>query len=150
MALPVSPNTISLNQVNTELGLTATATISLNDAAVRTLAGVSSGQISMSDLHGKSNSISATGGTVTTSGGYKIHTFTSSGTFSVSSVPSGATIRYLVVAGGGGGGNNNSAGSAGGGGGASGADLTSGLGDAFCFGDGTGPDPAGPKNKQAK
>ena len=46
--------------------------------------------------------ISATGGTITTSGNYKYHTFTSSGTFSVASVPSGRTIDYIVVGGGGG------------------------------------------------
>lgn len=46
---------ISLSQVNTELGLSSTAAISLNDAAVRTLAGVASGAISMSNLYGKSN-----------------------------------------------------------------------------------------------
>ena len=45
--------------------------------------------------------ISATGGTVTTSDGYKIHTFTSGGTFTVIS---GGEVEYLVVAGGGGGG----------------------------------------------
>jgi hypothetical protein len=45
--------------------------------------------------------VSATGGTVTTSGLYTIHTFTSSGTFSVIS---GGTVEYLVIAGGGGGG----------------------------------------------
>ena len=49
MALP-NNTTISLNQVNTELGLSATANISLNQAAVRTLAGVASGTISMSNL----------------------------------------------------------------------------------------------------
>ena len=49
-------------------------------------------------------SVVATGGTITTSGGYKIHTFTTSGTFTLTS-PSGATIYYLVVGGGGGGGN---------------------------------------------
>lgn len=44
--------------------------------------------------------ISATGGTVTTSGGYKIHTFTDvSDTFTVIS---GGEVEYLVVAGGGG------------------------------------------------
>ncbi|GEM_PF-6062712 len=44
---------------------------------------------------------SATGGTITTSGGYTIHTFTTSGTFT----PSGAgNVEYLVVGGGGGGG----------------------------------------------
>jgi hypothetical protein len=49
-------------------------------------------------------SVVATGGTITTSGGYKIHTFTTSGTFTLTS-PSGATIYYLVIGGGGGGGN---------------------------------------------
>jgi len=44
----------------------------------------------------------ATGGTITESGGYKIHTFTSSGTFEVTSAPDGSEIEYLVVAGGGG------------------------------------------------
>lgn len=53
MTLPVSPNPISLSQVNVELGLSATAQISLNDAAVRTLFGKPSGAISFSDGHGK-------------------------------------------------------------------------------------------------
>ena len=51
--------------------------------------------------------ISATGGTETTCGNYKIHTFTGPGTFCVSSVgnPLGSTtVDYMVVAGGGGGG----------------------------------------------
>lgn len=46
--------------------------------------------------------ISATGGTITTSGNYKYHTFTSSGTFSVTAAPSGKFIDYIIVAGGGG------------------------------------------------
>jgi hypothetical protein len=46
--------------------------------------------------------ISATGGTITTSGNYKIHTFTSSGTFSVTSAPSGKFLDFVVVGGGGG------------------------------------------------
>ena len=45
------------------------------------------------------NDFSATGGTITTSGGYTIHTFTSSGTFTPSK---GGTVDYLVVGGGGG------------------------------------------------
>ena len=45
--------------------------------------------------------VSATGGAVTNVGGYTIHTFTSSGTFTV---VSGGEVEYLVVAGGGGGG----------------------------------------------
>ena len=56
MTLPASGNSISLNQVNTELGRTATALIEMNDAAVRTLFGKagSGTTISMSDGHGKS------------------------------------------------------------------------------------------------
>jgi hypothetical protein len=49
--------------------------------------------------------VTATGGTVTTCGDYKIHTFTSPGTFCVTSggTPLGSnTVDYLVVAGGGG------------------------------------------------
>ena len=62
--------------------------------------------------------ISATGGTITTCGNYKIHTFTSPGTFTVCSVgnPAGSdTVDYLVVAGGGGGGGNLSGGGGAGG-----------------------------------
>jgi hypothetical protein len=58
----------------------------------------------------------AEGGTITESGGYKIHTFTSSGTFTANSAING--IEYLVVAGGGAGGNSSSG--SGGGGGAGG------------------------------
>lgn len=43
-----------MSQVNTELGRSSTASISLNETAVRTLAGKSSGTISMNDLRGKS------------------------------------------------------------------------------------------------
>jgi hypothetical protein len=64
--------------------------------------------------------ITATGGTITTSGDYKIHTFTSDGTFcvSVANVPANANVDYLVVAGGGGG--STGWGSNGGGGGGAG------------------------------
>lgn len=44
-----------MSQVNTELGYSSTTTISLNQTAVRTLAGVTSGTISMNNLRGKSN-----------------------------------------------------------------------------------------------
>jgi hypothetical protein len=63
---------------------------------------------------------SATGGTVTTSGNFNIHTFTSSGNFTVSQA--GASFDILMVAGGGGGG-----GSTGGGGGAGGLIYTTGV-----------------------
>ena len=52
MALP-SSGAISFSQLNTERGQSATAAVSLNDSGVRTLAGVASGAISMSNLHGK-------------------------------------------------------------------------------------------------
>jgi hypothetical protein len=51
MTLPTG--TISMSQVNTELGYAATTLISLNQTDVRTLAGVASGAISMNDLRGK-------------------------------------------------------------------------------------------------
>lgn len=54
MTLPAS-GSISLSQVNTELGLSSTASISLNDSAVRTLFAKSSGAIAMNDGYGKSN-----------------------------------------------------------------------------------------------
>ena len=50
--------------------------------------------------------VSATGGTETTSGNYKIHSFTSSGSFTVTNTAtcsSNDVVSYLVVAGGGGG-----------------------------------------------
>ena len=62
--------------------------------------------------------VAASGGTITTSGDFKIHTFTSSGTFTVSDAGNSAgsnTVDFLVIAGGGGGG-----GQLGGGGGAGG------------------------------
>jgi len=59
--------------------------------------------------------IVATGGTVTQANGYKIHTFTSGDTFTVSKA---VDVEYLIIAGGGGGGGN------GGGGGAAGGLLT--------------------------
>ena len=53
--------------------------------------------------------MSGTGGTITTDGSYKVHTFLSSGTFTptVGNVLSvGDTVEYLVIAGAGGGGSN--------------------------------------------
>jgi hypothetical protein len=46
--------TISMSDVNVELGYSSSALISLNDAGVRSLAGIGSGAISLNDLRGKS------------------------------------------------------------------------------------------------
>jgi hypothetical protein len=70
--------------------------------------------------------VTATGGTITTSGNFKIHTFTGPGTFTVSCAGNAIgsnTVDYLVVAGGGGGGAN----AGGGGGGAGGYRESSGA-----------------------
>jgi len=75
--------------------------------------------------------VAATGGTVTTSGNFKIHTFNASGCFQVTAAgnPSGSnTIEYMVVAGGGGGGSA----AGGGGGGAGGYRESSGV-TAGCY-----------------
>jgi len=53
MTLPAS-GSISLSQVNYELGLSTTAYSTMDDAAVRSLFGVASGAISMSSGYGKS------------------------------------------------------------------------------------------------
>ena len=57
--------------------------------------------------------VSASGGTITHAAGYTIHTFTSSGTFTVYS---GGEIEYLMIAGGGGGGSTHGGGGGAGGG----------------------------------
>ena len=65
--------------------------------------------------------VTATGGTITTSGDFKIHTFNSTGTFTVTNAGNAAgstTVDYLIIAGGGGGAKQSSTpqGGAGGGG----------------------------------
>ena len=91
MALP-NNTTISLNQVNSELGRSATANINMNDSAVRSLAGVggSGTTISMSNLWGKSSSLSVT---LNYNGGGQNYT-----------VPSGKTSVTVYAYGAGGGG----------------------------------------------
>lgn len=89
--------------------------------------------VGASDPSAASNSITmpsfvaATGGTETTDGDFKVHTFTSSGTFTVSSAgnPAGSSdVEYLVIAGGGSGGKSDRGG---GGGGAGGYRTATGL-----------------------
>jgi hypothetical protein len=62
--------------------------------------------------------VAATGGTITTSGDYKIHKFTGPGTFTVTcaGTPLGSTqVDYMIVAGGGGSGDSHAGGGGGGG-----------------------------------
>lgn len=56
MTLPVS-GAISFNAINVELGVAGTTQASLGQASYRTLAGVPSGAISMSNFYGKSNRV---------------------------------------------------------------------------------------------
>jgi len=80
--------------------------------------------------------MSATGGTVTEDGDYKVHSFTGDGCFVVSSIgnPAGSdSVEYLVVAGGGG------VGAAGGGGGAGGFRASSGTTVGGCYTAGPAP-----------
>jgi len=63
--------------------------------------------------------ITATGGTITESGDFRIHTFTSGGTFAVSKLgtgPTGDLANFLIVAGGGNSGTNSEGAGAGAGG----------------------------------
>jgi prepilin-type N-terminal cleavage/methylation domain-containing protein len=64
--------------------------------------------------------VRGTGGTVVDLGGYRIHTFTSNGTFTATTGKRGGKVDVLVVAGGGGGGNGDNGSGGGGGGGAGG------------------------------
>lgn len=122
----VTPNgTISMNQINAELGYSPTRNTGLDDAQVRILASKPSGTISMNDCRNKSRWINATGGSVTTASGFRYHTFTGPGTFTISNIsvnsPDNAITVYGVGGGAGGGfggASNDPVANAGGGGGA--------------------------------
>jgi len=60
-----SSGAISFNNINVELGVAGTTSASLNQSSYRTLAGVASGAISMSNFYGKSNA--PAGGTISVS-----------------------------------------------------------------------------------
>lgn len=109
MATPSAPSPISLNDVNVELGNPGTTLISLNDTAVRTLAGAPFSTpgttISLNDLRGKSSFSVTSSGTIATpstglapGNGYIYHTFTGPGTFTVNG---SKTMEILLVGGGG-------------------------------------------------
>jgi hypothetical protein len=98
---------ISINDVSVELGTSGKR--QLAETTSRGLCDVASGQVKLSDFYGKSDILftDATGGNITTNGNFKIHTFTSSGSFVVNTAGTDDTIEYLVVGGGGGGGMGN-------------------------------------------
>ena len=65
---------------------------------------LSVGQAKANDITELQAFVTATGGTITTSGNFKIHTFTGPGTFTVTcagTAPGSNTVDYLVVGGGG-------------------------------------------------
>ena len=115
-ALTVSPNgSEKIGGVNADANLT-TEGQSVTFVYVDATEGWINVQDSTSAVLGFQGII-ATGGTITTSGSCKIHTFTGPGTFTVCSVAGCAAyneISYIVVAGGGGGGDGGTTESAGG------------------------------------
>lgn len=95
MTLPVTPgSSLSLSQVNTEILVSSTATISLNDANVRFVAGrqTAGSSVGFSDLSGKSYVIAANSGILTSGSSYTLP------------ATSGTSIKILFIGGGAGGG----------------------------------------------
>ena len=114
-----SSGAISLANIQTEFG--GSNPIGLNEYYGAATGVPASGTISIDDFYGTSNAqyITATGGTITTDGDYKVHTFTGSGSFSVSNAGNAAgnnVLEYLIIAGGGGGGGRFASGGGGAGG----------------------------------
>ena len=98
-----------------------------------------------------SNYIVASGGTQTTVGDFKVHTFTSTGPFNISAAgsPTNAVVEYLVQAGGGGGGGSSPGAGGMGGGGSGGVSTFSSItsaGGGSGGQSGTSPPPGGPSN----
>jgi len=119
MTLPVYPSKISMSQINTELGLSSTAKITLNNTVVRNLLAKPTNQskISMYDAYGKSNvKVTYTGfAAETVVGTVKVITFFGSGTLTVSG--GSVTVQASIVGGGAGGDYRYNSGGGGGGGG---------------------------------
>ncbi len=102
MALP-SSGAISLNEMHVEVEGTSGTTCSINDSDIRSLIDKADGATSsFNEFYGAAfiTYMSASGGTESTSGNYKFHKFTSSGTFTVNTVASGgasAVVDYVIV-----------------------------------------------------
>jgi hypothetical protein len=119
MALPTT-GALSLDAIHIEAGGTSGTLCSINDADIRGLIGkASSTSMGFNEWYGASadSPIVATGGSISTSGNTKYHTFTSNGTFTVTAIAEGSfsnTISLFLLGGGGRGGSQ--AGGGGGGG----------------------------------
>jgi hypothetical protein len=102
MALPDAGNPISLQQVNVELGLTATASINMGGSNVRTLFDDASGAISMSDGYGKSNEIGLTASAAASANLQSLFDANTSGSWAgdiakVYTINSGTTMGILTA-----------------------------------------------------
>lgn len=112
-------NAVGSSQITDNTVGAAELNVSGNGTSGQYLA--SDGDGSFSWVSGLSSSLySATGGTITTNGDYKIHKFTTSGTFTVSSASEVHGIQVVCVAGGGSSGTQASSNNRGGGGGGAG------------------------------
>ena len=116
--------TISPNGSEKIGGKTANATLDVNgQAATFVYVDSTKGWVNVQNAEDTETGaafVAATGGTITCSGDFKIHTFTGPGTFTVTCAGNAAgsnTVDYLVVAGGGSGGAANGGGGGGGAGG---------------------------------
>ena len=119
------PNGMSLETDGTFTGTTSSLPSSLTNYTFTVQAATALSTVTRQFVVSAIDSlnIAASGGTETTSGDYKIHTFTSGGTFTVSKAgiaPEPSVVDYLVIAGGGGGGGPPDPTHGGGGGGAGG------------------------------
>lgn len=109
---PASLNASASTPITITVGSQATAgTYNCGITVSATNADNSSQILTVTDTVTAPAFASATGGTITTSGNYRIHTFTTGGTFTVTSP---GTFEYLVVGGGGGGGHSSGGGGGGG------------------------------------
>lgn len=120
--MPLPTGAISAENINTELGLAVGSSVSFNATNPRLLAAAPTGAVSMNAMRGKSAYVVATGGTITDvvidELNWRVHRFTSTSAFEISSI--GAidnNVEYEVVgggrAGGGGGGPRGGGGSGG-------------------------------------
>jgi hypothetical protein len=102
MALPSAGNTISLQQVNVELGNSATASINMGSSSVRSLFGISDGAIDMSDGFGKSSELGLTASAASSANLQTLFDANTSGSWTGSTakrytINSGTTMGLITV-----------------------------------------------------